>query len=64
VPDGQSGRTPSGKIGASTRSSRDHAWTKGSARVTADALDALGRAEEAKALREQYGVTSSDDPKP
>jgi hypothetical protein len=34
------------------------------ARVTADALDALGRTEEAKALREQYGVTSSDEPKP
>jgi hypothetical protein len=38
--------------------------TKESARVTADALDALGRTEEAKALRERYGVTSSDDPKP
>jgi hypothetical protein len=34
----------------------NHAWTKDSARVTADALDALGRAEEAKALREQYGL--------
>jgi len=33
---------------------RDHRWTKDSARVTADAL---GRTEEAKALREQYGVT-------
>jgi hypothetical protein len=43
---------------------RDHAWTKESARVTADALDALGRTEDAKALREQYGVASSDDPKP
>jgi tetratricopeptide (TPR) repeat protein len=43
---------------------RDHAWTKDSARVTADALDALGRTEEAKALRERYGVTSSDKPKP
>jgi len=42
---------------------RDHNWTKDSARVTADALDALGRTEEAKALRERYGVTSSDDPK-
>jgi hypothetical protein len=31
-------------------------WTKDSARVTADALDALGRTEEAKALRERYGV--------
>src|SRR5262249_46528891 len=27
------------------------------------ALDALGRTEEAKALRERYGVTGSDDPK-
>jgi tetratricopeptide (TPR) repeat protein len=41
----------------------DHAWTKHSADVTADALDALGRTEEAKDLRERYGVTSSDDPK-
>ena len=40
-------------------------WTKDSARVTADALDALGRTEEAKALRERYGVARSDDhPKP
>jgi hypothetical protein len=42
---------------------RDHSWTKDSARVTADALDALGRTEEAKALRERYGVTSCDEPK-
>ena len=42
----------------------DHAWTKESARVTADALDRLGRTEEAKALRERYGVASSGDPKP
>jgi tetratricopeptide (TPR) repeat protein len=34
-----------------------HAWTNDSARVTADALDALGRTEEAKALRERYGLT-------
>ena len=33
----------------------NHPWTKDSARVTADALDALGRHEEAKALRERYG---------
>jgi tetratricopeptide (TPR) repeat protein len=39
---------------------RDHAWTKDSARVTADALDALGRTEEAKGLRERYGVTEPD----
>ena len=36
---------------------RDHAWTNDSARVTADALDALGRTEEAKALRERYEAT-------
>jgi tetratricopeptide (TPR) repeat protein len=38
----------------------DHAWTKDSARVTADALDALGRAEEAKTLRERYGLAERD----
>jgi hypothetical protein len=42
---------------------RDHAWTKDSACVTADALAALGPTEEAKALRERYGVASSDDAK-
>jgi hypothetical protein len=35
---------------------RNHA-----ASVTADALDALGRTEDAKALRGRYGVASSDD---
>jgi hypothetical protein len=30
--------------------------TKDSARITADALDALGRADEAAALRARYGV--------
>ena len=34
-----------------------------SARVTADALDALGHTEEAKALRERYGVTEPENPK-
>jgi tetratricopeptide (TPR) repeat protein len=43
---------------------RDHSLTKDSARATADALDALSRTEEAKALRERYGVTSSDSPEP
>ena len=43
---------------------RDHAWTKDSARVTADALDALGRTEEAKALRERYGVTAPENLEP
>jgi hypothetical protein len=38
---------------------RDHRRVENSARVTADALNALGRTEEAKALRERYGVTSS-----
>jgi hypothetical protein len=42
---------------------RDHDLTKDSARVTADALDALGRTEEAKGLREQYGVTEPEKPK-
>jgi hypothetical protein len=42
---------------------QDHPWTKDSARVTADALEALGRTEEAKALRERYGLTGSDEPK-
>jgi tetratricopeptide (TPR) repeat protein len=43
---------------------RDHSRTEDSARVTADALDALGRTEEAKEVRDRYGVTSSDEPKP
>jgi tetratricopeptide (TPR) repeat protein len=34
----------------------DHAWTKDSARVTADTLDALGRADEATAMRARYGL--------
>src|SRR5207302_6737095 len=33
-----------------------HARTKQSARVTADALDALGRGDEAAALRARYGI--------
>jgi hypothetical protein len=37
--------------------------TKDSARVTSDALDALGRTEEAKALRERYGVMEPEKPK-
>jgi hypothetical protein len=41
---------------------RDHKWTKDSARVTADALDALGRTNEAAALRERYGITSAQQP--
>ena len=36
--------------------SPNHPWTKDSAGVTADALAALGRAEEAKALRKKYGI--------
>jgi tetratricopeptide (TPR) repeat protein len=42
----------------------DHPWTKDSARVTADALDALGRTEEAKTLRERYGLTGPESPEP
>jgi tetratricopeptide (TPR) repeat protein len=34
----------------------NHPWTKDSARVTADALDALGRGAEAEALRARYGL--------
>ena len=59
-------RSPSAKLPSlpTTRFlDRDHAWTKDSARVTADALDALGRTEEAKALREQYGLTEPEKPK-
>ena len=33
-----------------------HAWTKDSASACADALAALGRADEAAAVREKYGV--------
>ena len=43
---------------------RDHDLTKDSARVTADALDALGRTGEAKALRERYGVAETGNPSP
>jgi hypothetical protein len=32
-------------------------WTKDSACVTADALSALGRADEAATLRARYGLT-------
>src|SRR6516162_7418794 len=35
-----------------------HRWTKDSARVTADALDALDRHAEATALRARYGIGS------
>ncbi len=38
---------------------REHKWTKDSARVTADALDALGRADEAMALRARYGIEAN-----
>ena len=34
---------------------RNHRWTKDSAEVTADVLTALGRADEALALRQRYG---------
>ena len=35
---------------------QDHPWTKATARVAADALAAIGRADEAVALRGRYGV--------
>jgi hypothetical protein len=38
------------------KNGRNHPWTKDSARVTADAL---GRAEEATALRERYGIAGT-----
>jgi hypothetical protein len=34
----------------------NHHWTKDSARVTADALDAQGRTDEATELRARYGI--------
>jgi hypothetical protein len=34
----------------------DHPWTKNSARVTAKALDTLGRGEKAAALRAKFGL--------
>jgi tetratricopeptide (TPR) repeat protein len=37
-------------------SGRNHVWTRESAGVTADALDALGHADEAAALRRRYGI--------
>ncbi len=38
----------------------DHPWTKDSARITADALDALGRGDEAAALRERYALQADE----
>ena len=37
----------------------DHAWTVDSARVTAEALDALGRTDEADALRARYKLAAA-----
>jgi hypothetical protein len=34
----------------------NHAWTKDSAYVTGEALEALGRPDEAAALRARYGI--------
>jgi tetratricopeptide (TPR) repeat protein len=34
----------------------NHSWTKDSARVAADAFDALGRGEEATTIRTRYGI--------
>jgi tetratricopeptide (TPR) repeat protein len=41
---------------------QDHPWTKDSASVTAEALDALGRAAEAAALRARYGLEPKASP--
>jgi hypothetical protein len=38
----------------------DHPWTKGSATVKANALDALGRADEAAAVRARYGIKHAE----
>jgi hypothetical protein len=35
---------------------RKHSWTADSTRVTADALTALGRIQEADAIRMRYGI--------
>jgi tetratricopeptide (TPR) repeat protein len=43
---------------------QNHPWTKGSASVSADALDALGRAGEAAALRARYGLEKDTRPPP
>jgi hypothetical protein len=37
----------------------EHAWTKDSARVTAEALDSLGRTDEATATRARYGLAAA-----
>jgi tetratricopeptide (TPR) repeat protein len=39
----------------------DHPWRTDSARVTADALDALGRADDAAAVRVRYGIARDAD---
>jgi tetratricopeptide (TPR) repeat protein len=36
----------------------DHSWTRDTAGATADALDALGRVEEAKEIRARFGATT------
>ena len=41
---------------------RNHRWTKDSAEVTADVLTALGRADEALALRQRYGFAPHTRP--
>ena len=42
----------------------DHPWTKESARATADALAALGRPDEAAALRTHYALEPPVQPQP
>ncbi len=37
----------------------EHAWTKDSARVTAEALDALGRNDDAAAMRQRHGLDAT-----
>jgi hypothetical protein len=52
---------PLAQTALATHETANHPSTKDSARVTADALAALGRADEAAALRARYGL--SDDGK-
>jgi hypothetical protein len=48
---------------AHDKARRSHAWTKESASVTSDALDALGRAEEAKGPAAAVWGTEAEKPK-
>ncbi len=51
---------PLAQAALATHEAASHAYTKDSARVAADALDALGRAAEAGALRSRYKIANED----